>query len=173
MGVPAVLRIFSDDHDGAFITEWASPERVIPGFARWIEECRTNNAIPTATNYRDFAAGDPEGDHFHDDYPHDATDPANIQYRYILRTCAMGNGWVADLTVWRAHERPDREPLLTVWHQVQFTSTNTGPIHEVALRGLQHIIRFVRSLDRPQHTGPALRAWTERANWHRTRTGAA
>ena len=172
MGTPAVLRICSDDHDGAFYAEWASPERIIPLFARWIETCRADGLIPTATNYRDFAAA-AAGDHVCDDYPPDAADPDNIHYRYAFRTGAYGNGWVGDLTVFRAHARPDREPLLTVWHQISLSSDDTSSIHQLAFRGVLHIIKAVRSLDRPQHTGPALRTWTEVARWHRARTGAA
>lgn len=131
MGVPAVLRISSDDHDGTFHVEWASPERIIPLLARWIENCRTGGAIPTATNYRDFAAA-AVGDHVCGDYPTGAADPDNIQYRYAFRTGAYGNGWVGDLTVFRAHQRPDREPLLTIWHQASFSHTDTSSLHQLA-----------------------------------------
>jgi hypothetical protein len=172
MGVPAVLRILSDDHDGAFITEWAPPQRTIPSLARWIETCRTDGVVPTASNYRDYAAA-ADGDRFRDDYPLDEGDPGNVRYRYAFRTGAYGNGWVGDLTVFRAHARPDREPLMTVWHQIRFSNTDTSSIHQLAYRGVLHIIKSVRSLNRPQHTTPALQEWAELATWHRARAGAA
>ncbi|MFG1820824.1 hypothetical protein ACGFIF_44210 [Kribbella sp. NPDC049174] len=173
MGVPAVLGIFSDDHEGAFVTDWASPERVVPALAGWIESCRENHAIPTATNYREFAETDPDGNHFRDDFPPDTAEPDDLQYRYVVRTGAYGSGWIGDLTVWRARERLDREPVLTVWHQIRFSHGDTSSIHALPFHGLLHIIKFVRSLDRPQHTGPALQTWTELATWHRSKAGAA
>lgn len=178
MGTPAVLRIYSDDHAGAFVSQWASPERVIPLFAQWIEMCRTARVIPTATTYRDFAtdtatATEDAGDLFQAGYPTGQPDPDGTQYRYEFRVGAYGNGWIADLTVSRAHARPDREPLMTVWHQVQFSDVDTSPMHLLAYRGIAHIIKGVQALNRPQHTAPALQEWAEAAAWHRTLAGAA
>ncbi|WP_405065027.1 GNAT family N-acetyltransferase [Kribbella sp. NBC_01510] len=144
-----------------------------PGFARWIEQCRTSHVTPTAANYHDFAVSDPEGDHFRDSYAIGATEPDTIEYRYVFRTGAYGNGWVADLTVYRAHARPDREPLLTVWHSIRFSNADTSSIHQLAFRAVIHIIKPVKSLNRPQHTAPALQEWAQLATWHRARAGAA
>ena len=136
MGVPAVLRILSDDHDGAFITEWAPPERVIPGFARWIEQCRTSHVTPTAANYHDFAVSDPEGDHFRDSYAIGATDPDTIEYRYVSGPVPTATDGSPTLIVYRAHARPDREPLLTVWHSIRFSNADTSSIHQLAFRAV-------------------------------------
>ncbi|MGZ0153738.1 hypothetical protein ACXJJ3_42180 (plasmid) [Kribbella sp. WER1] len=170
---PAVLHIFSDDQDGAFLTGWGSPDRRVPQLARWIEQCRSEKVIPTAANYTEFAAAEPDGDHFHHPYELEDSDPNNAAYRYVVRTGAYGDGWTGDLTIWKASPRPDREPMLTVFHQARFTNADIRPLHQLAYHGLRDVIRTVVSMKMPEQTAPALRDWSARANWHLTKASAA
>jgi hypothetical protein len=52
---PAVLRIYSDDHDGAFAADWAAPEKVLPCLARWVEWCAVSNVMPTVWHQVTFS----------------------------------------------------------------------------------------------------------------------
>jgi hypothetical protein len=80
MGKPAVFRIYSDDHAGAFCAQWASPQFKLAAIARWIEACRWRGQAPSAQNYWDHAQADTIGDHFTESYPVDDLDPGDLSY---------------------------------------------------------------------------------------------
>ncbi|WP_432951275.1 hypothetical protein ACQPXM_41435 (plasmid) [Kribbella sp. CA-253562] len=165
MGDPVILRIISDDQDSTFYAECASPEKFIPEFARFVEDCKANKIMPTATAYAEYVVT-AEGDHVREYYPTDADEPENLAHRYVVRTTAAGDGWLGDLTIWSRQKRTDRDPILTVWHRETFSSTDTRSLHRLALGGLKRTIASVHALNRPRITAPALREWMSRAAWH-------
>jgi hypothetical protein len=168
---PGVLRIFSDAHDGVFYAHWAAPERVVPALARWTEWCVENQEMPTASSYFEYALST-DGEHFHSGLAVDEPDPFGIDYRYEVSSTATGDGWSAELSIWR-RDPAASDQQMTPWHHVTYKLGDTGPIHELAMYGIRQIIANVESLDRPHLTAEALAEWAELEAWHRTRSGVA
>jgi hypothetical protein len=148
MGARAVFRIYSDDHDGAFWANWASPQYKFPALARWIEACRWRGQIPTAENYWQHVQVDPD-DQFTETFPVDDLDPTDLDYRYELRSESVPNGWYAELTVWTRR----RVPLggFEETHRAVLSSVVTAPIHQLAADGVNQILARTDSRANPDN----------------------
>lgn len=172
MGARAVLRIYSDDHDGAFWGAWASPEFVMAGLARWIEACRWRNQIPSAANYWEHVQVDP-GSQFTDAIGIDEPYPSDLNFRYELRVVTTLYGWAGDLSV-RSNLPSDggTGDRYNLRHSLSVSSLLMSEIHAVAASGLRSLAERANSTPgRGGYPPEAVEHWSRQADMHEAYAG--